>query len=85
MVLRIGQVHHRSGGRAQTDDALANPEPGLANRLGIQPLRGGQFENIARALNVNRADLTDQLGGDKLNERGQRRGPVGAQIPQPRQ
>ena len=81
MVLRVGQVHHRAGGGAEADDALADTQPRAPHGVRIQPLGGRELQNVAGTLDVDGAYFADQFGRHKLNKRRQRGGAVGTQIP----
>ena len=51
----------------RADDALADPQPGAADGVRVQPLGGREFQDVAGALDVDRTDFADQLGRDELD------------------
>ena len=61
-----------AGGGDQTDDALANPQPGAPDRLRPQPLGRAQFQQVAGQQHVQRAHLAHHLGRDQVGQRRQR-------------
>ena len=66
--LRIGQRQRARGGRDPPDETLADPEAGAMHRLGAQPLGREQFEHLAGAHHIGRADLGDHFGGDDADD-----------------
>jgi hypothetical protein len=68
VVLRVGEVLRQLGGGGQAHDALAHAQPGHADRLRAQALRGGQLQHLAGAHHVDRAHLADQFGRHQANE-----------------
>ena len=85
MVLRIRQIERRARGRHQADDALANPQPRLAHRVGAQPLGRGQFKDVAGLERIDRADFAHKFAGNEAHEFGKRSGATRHQLPQPAQ
>jgi hypothetical protein len=67
MGLCIGQGQRLGVGGNLTDQALANPEPGLMHGPAPETLSGKQFKHFAGALDINRADLRGHAGGDDLH------------------
>ena len=75
MVLRVGQVEREALGRDHADDALAHAQPRAADRLGVQPVRGDEFEDLAGAEDVDGADIGDEFRRHGAHEVGQHRRP----------
>ena len=81
MRLRVGERQRARGRRDHADQPFADPQPGAVHRFGAQPLGGEQLEHLARAHDVDRADLGDHFGGDDAHDaiepllRGARRRP----------
>ena len=82
MVLRVRHVHHRAGGGAQADDALTHAQPRTADGFLVQAFGCREFQDVARARDVDRAHFADQFGGDKLDQRGERRRAMRTQVAQ---
>ena len=64
MGLRLGQRQRPRMGRDVADQALADAQPRLVHRLGLQALGGEQLQHLAGAHDVGRADLGHHVGGD---------------------
>jgi len=82
MVLRVRQVEHGVGRRRQADDALAHAQPGPPDGAVLQALAGGQLQHVARAHDIDRANLAHQLAGNEAHQLGQRQGATGQQVAQ---
>ena len=81
VVLRVRQVHHLRRWR-RTRPTMPSPTRSRVRptALRLQPLGGGQLQDVARPQHVDRAHLADQLGGDQPHQLGQRRRAVGHQV-----
>ncbi len=81
MMRRVRQVHHSSGGGAEPDDPLADPQPGSADRGGIQSLGGQQLQHVTRTFNVDGAHLEPGFLGNQPRQGGERRAALGEHGP----
>ncbi len=85
MVLRVWQIHDSAGCSTEPDDTFTDPQFGATDRLRVQPLGRRKFEDIARALHVDRAHLAYQFRADQTREHRQRGCTVCPQVSQPGQ
>ena len=70
--LRVVQRQRPAVGGDVADQTLADPEPGAMHRRGVEALGGKQFQHLAGAQQVDRADLGHHLVGDQAHDLGQR-------------
>ena len=62
---RVIGVDDRPGPRHAAHEPLAEPQPGLVHRAGLEPLGGAELERVGVAEEVDRADLGAHLLGDE--------------------
>jgi hypothetical protein len=72
MGLRVVERQRPAVGRDVADETLADPEAGTVHRRGIEALRREQFQHLAGAQQVDRADLGHHLVGDQAHDLGER-------------
>ena len=72
VVLRIVERQRPPMGGDVAHQALADPEARAVDGRGVEALRGEQFQHLAGAQQVDRADLRHHLVGDQSHDLAQR-------------